>query len=100
MNENVRHLCIEAGMGRMSIDKVEACGICTVQDLVDIGQRIDRGELILLWGDGTSRCKYNQLVLRKLLVISEWASKHPNANIMKEFDEDVYYAVYNSMGFE
>ena len=88
-------------MGRMSIDKVEARGICTVQDLGSIGQRIDRRELVILWGDGTGRRdEYNQLVLRKLLVISEWVSKHPNANIMKEFDEDVYYAVYNSMGFE
>ena len=54
--------------------------MCTTQDMLNVKERIQKGELDGLCED----------IREKLLIVAEWMHSNSEANIMEEFDGDVY----------
>ncbi|KAL7540610.1 hypothetical protein ACHAXR_010249 [Thalassiosira sp. AJA248-18] len=84
MDEQVKHICNEVGIPRKSRLKMEEFGLCSIQDLSGVRDRIQRRELDDL----------REEVREKLLAVAEWRTKNPNADIIEDFDEDVYDKLY------
>lgn len=84
MEACIKHICTEVGIPRKSRLKLEECGVCTAQDLLKVRERIQSNEL-----DGL-----REEIREKLLVVAEWLDGNPDADIIEEFDEDVYDKLY------
>ena len=84
MDEQVKHICNEVGIPRKSRLKLEEYGICTVEDLLQVKDRIQRSDLSEL----------REEVRDKLLMVADWKLSNPDADVMEEFDEDVYDKLY------
>lgn len=80
------HICDEVGVPPKSRQKMVEYGLCTKQDLSSARERIQRKEL-----DGL-----RTEIREKLLLVAEWINNNPEADILKEFDEDAYDLMYNN----
>lgn len=85
MDECIKHICNEVGIPRKSRIKLSQYGINTTADLLNIQQRILNKELDGLRED----------IRDNLLVVAEWMVSNPTANVINEFDEDLFNKLFN-----
>ena len=85
MDECINHICTEVGIPRKSRIKLSRYGINTTADLLKIQQRILNKELDGLRED----------IRDNLLVVAEWMVSNPTANVINEFDEDLFNKLFN-----
>ena len=84
MDDELKHICDQVGIPPKSPRRMVEHGLRTIDDLSSVHGRIQRQELDDLRLE----------VREKLLVVSEWRTRNPNANILEDFDEDVYDKIY------
>jgi hypothetical protein len=79
MDKVIEHICAEVGVSRVMRVKMEEYGICTVDDLMKINDRIERRELSGIWYP----------VLEMLQLVVKWRKSNEQADILRDFNGEV-----------
>lgn len=79
MDKVIEHICAEVGVSRGMRVKMEEYGICTVDDLMKINDRIERRELSGIW----------YTVLETLQLVVKWRESNEQADILRDFNGEV-----------
>lgn len=74
-----QHVCGEIGVPSKSRTKIEGNGILTIDDLLKVKFRVEKGEMDAIKDE----------VKEKLIVAAEWFVRYPDEGI-ESFDEDVF----------
>jgi hypothetical protein len=69
----------------MSRAKMVEYGICTIPDLLQIKEQIKTETFNCLWSD----------VKKNLLLTIKWIENNQKADIMRDFDDEVFKKIYN-----
>jgi hypothetical protein len=69
----------------MSRAKMVEYGICTIPDLLQIKEQIKTETFNHLWSD----------VKKNLLLTIKWIENNQKADIMRDFDDEVFEKIYN-----
>ena len=88
MDDEIRHFCDAVLLNRACGKKLEEIGICTVQDLMAIKEKIERGELFRDMKSVPNGFK--AMARDALLAIIEWREMNPDTNIKDDFNDEVY----------
>lgn len=75
----MKHICAEVGVAHKMIVKMEEYGICSVDDLMKINDRIKRRELSGIW----------YTVLETLQLVVKWRESNEQADILRDFNGEV-----------
>ncbi len=86
MDENIKHICNPIGINAMSRARMVEYGICTIPDLLQIREQIETKTFNCLWSD----------VKKNLLLTIKWVENNQNADIMRDFDEQVFESIFNN----
>ena len=85
MDESMQHICNTLGINAMSRAKMVEYGICTIPDLLQIKEQIKTETFNRLWSD----------VKKNLLLTIKWIENNQKADIMQNFDDEVFEKIYN-----
>jgi hypothetical protein len=88
MDEKIKHICNVIGMNAMSLERMVECGICTMSDLLQIRERIKTEAFNRLRTD----------VKKNLLLTIKWIENNPNADIVRDFDEQAFENIFIDYG--
>lgn len=80
MDEDLRHICSVLGIGRKTRQRLENVEIYTLDHLLGAEERFQERE----FGELTEMQNY------RLLVAIDWRKKHTDANILEEFEVDMF----------
>jgi hypothetical protein len=86
VDENIKHICNPIGINAMSRARMVEYGICTIPDLLQIREQIETKTFNCLWSD----------VKKNLLLTIKWVENNQNADIMRDFDEQVFESIFNN----
>lgn len=75
----MKHICAEVGVAHKMIVKMEEYGICSVDDLMKINDRIKRKELSGIY----------ILVLEALQLVVKWRESNEHADFLRDFNGEV-----------
>lgn len=75
----MKHICDMVSVPRGQRVKMEEYGICTVDDLLKINERIERRELSGIWDN----------VLEPLQFVVKWIESNEQADILQDFNDEV-----------
>ncbi len=85
MDENMQHICNAIGINAMNCARMVKYGICTITDFLQIREQIMTEAFNCLWSD----------VKKDLLLIIKWIENNQNANIMRDFVDQVFENIFN-----
>ncbi len=85
MDENMQHICNALGINDMNRARMVEYGICTIPDLLHIREQIMTEAFNHLWSD----------VKKDLLLTIKWIENKQNADIMRDFDDQVFENIFN-----
>ncbi len=85
MDESMQHICNTLGINAMSWAKMVEYGICTIPDLLQIKEQIKMETFNRLRSD----------VKKNLLLTIKWIENNQKADIMRNFDDEVFEKIYN-----
>ena len=88
MDENIKHICNTIGMNAMSRARMVEYGICTIPDLLQIREIIKTEAFNRLWTD----------VKKNLLLTIKWLENNPNADIVRDFDDQAFENIFTEYG--
>jgi len=85
MDENMQHICNAIGINAMNRARMVEYGICTIPDLLQIREQIKMETFNRLRSD----------VKKNLLLTIKWIENNQKADIMQNFDDEVFEKLYN-----
>ena len=84
MDESMQHICNTLGINALNRSKMVEYGICTIPDLLAIKEQIKSETFNRLWSD----------VKKNLLLTIKWIEYNQTADIMRDFDDEVFEKIY------
>ena len=85
MDENMQHICNAIGINAMNCARMVEYGICTIPDLLQIREQIMTEAFNCVRSD----------VKKDLLLTIKWIENNQNADIMCDFDDQVFENIFN-----
>ena len=85
MDENMQHICNAIGINAMNRARMVEYGICTIPDLLQIREQI--------MTEAFNRVRSD--VKKDLLLTIKWIENNQNADIMRDFDDQVFENIFN-----
>mmetsp|Transcript_14299 Transcript_14299/g.20824 ORF Transcript_14299/g.20824 Transcript_14299/m.20824 type:complete len:1022 (-) Transcript_14299:81-3146(-) len=80
MNKQLNHICTEIGLASYGKKKLESGKIFTIEDLLEAESNLNQGDC----------CGLAQKKIENILVFIKWLKNHPSADVMTDFDEEVF----------
>ena len=84
MDYKMEHICNEIGINTLSRARMLEYGICAIQNLMQIQERIKMERRYCLQTD----------VFKNLLLVVKWIKGNPHRDIMRDFDLNVFEMIF------
>jgi hypothetical protein len=95
MDRDIEHICDEVGIPRNNRAKMVEYGICTVQDLMQIREGIEKEEWEYIQGSQGPLSGLRSDVRKHLLLVIKWREANQNADIIEVFNGEVFDKILN-----